>query len=117
MVLRLLHRASVPETEKAGLEWKDWEEWIVRCPGYYGKERITKNGEEHPIPIILEMREFTKLLWETRNPASPSLFRPGGKRIRCFRAALKGPCQRLGVPDLLFHDQRRTAVPNMIRNG
>lgn len=98
-------------------EWLDWDVWVIRAPGYYGKERITKNGEMHVIPIYLEMREFVKMMWETRNPACPYLFQRDGKRIRSFRTAFENVRRRLGLPELLFHDQRRTAVTNMIREG
>jgi integrase len=105
------------QLKKFRWEWMDWDEWVVRCPGYYGKERITKNGEPHPVPVFLEMREFVKLMRETRNPQCPFMFQRKGKQIRDFRAAFQASCRRVGVPDVLFHDQRRTAVTNMIRNG
>ena len=105
------------QLKKFRWEWMDWEEWVVRCPGYYGSERITKNGEPHPVPVFLEMREFVKLMWESRNTKCSYMFQRRGKQIRSFRAAFQASCKRVGVPDVLFHDQRRTAVTNMIRNG
>jgi integrase len=105
------------QLKKFRWEWMDWDEWIIGCPGYHGEERITKNGEPHPIPVFLEMQEFAKLMWETRNPDCPYMFQRNGKQIRNFRTAFKSACKRVGVPDLLFHDQRRTAVTNMIRVG
>jgi integrase len=105
------------QLKKFRWEWLDWEEWVVRCPGYYGAQRITKNGEPHPVPVFLEMQGFTKWMWETRNPSCPYMFQRRGKQIRDFRAAFKAACERVGVPDVLFHDQRRTAVTNMIRSG
>lgn len=105
------------QLKKFRWDWMDWEEWVVRCPGYFGNERITKNGEPHPVPVFLEMREMTKWMWETRNPACPYMFQRKGERIRNFRTAFEGACQRAGTPDVLFHDQRRTAVTNMIRQG
>jgi integrase len=67
--------------------------------------------------VILEMRDFTRWMRETRNPDCPYMFQRDGKPIRDFRAAFESACVRVGVPDLLFHDQRRTAVTNMIRAG
>ncbi len=165
------------QLKKLRWEWLDWEEWVMRAPGYYGKERITQNGQMHVIPIYLEMREFVKMMYAVRNPECPYLFQRDGGRIRSFRTAFENARSRVrlstllpnalrsrigdlnqgqiiafnSVPDtevsglferalnekltaeqiqeaisdraarpvdlVLFHDQRRTAVTNMIREG
>lgn len=61
--------------------------------------------------------QFAKLMWEQRNPVCPYMFQRNGRPVRDFRAAFKSACARVGIPDQLFHDQRRTAVTNMICNG
>jgi integrase len=52
---------------------------------------------------------------EMQPRTSEYLFARGSKPIRDFREGWNLPCQRARVPDLLFHDLRRTAVRNLHR--
>ncbi len=48
---------------------------------------------------------------------SEYLFARGSKPIKDFRMSWNLACQSAGVPGLLFHDLRRTAVRNLRRAG
>ena len=54
---------------------------------------------------------------QTQSRTSEYLFARGSNPIKDFRESWDLACQRAGVPDLLFHDLRRTAVRNLRRAG
>ena len=53
----------------------------------------------------------------TAKKPTDHLFTRDGVPVRDFRHAWADVTEEAGVPDLLFHDLRRTAVRNMIRRG
>jgi integrase len=81
----------------------------------------TKNDDARSVPILKgDMRDLLakdKRDRDARWPASPWVFNRSGERIRDFRGAWEEACKRAGVPELKFHDLRRTAVRNMRRAG
>jgi integrase len=82
--------------------------------------RATKNKNAKTAPIYGDMLPCLKDLLRRGSSESPKciwLFSRGGKPIRDFRADWEDACQAAGVPGLLFHDLRRTAVRNMLRAG
>lgn len=98
-------------------DWVDLRERLIYVNG-----RVTKNKKPKTVPIFGEMAawlEMTLTKNRQRWPKSKWLFiwSDTGKQIRDFRGSWEAACATAGVPDLLFHDLRRTAVRNMIRAG
>ncbi len=81
----------------------------------------TKNDEPRSVPILDgdmgDLLVAAKKEHDEKWPQSPWVFNRGGERIIDFRWAWDEACKRAGVPDLNFHDLRRTAVRNMRRAG
>jgi integrase len=82
--------------------------------------RTTKAKEAHTLPIYGDMGPWIEMAIaerDTKFPQCPWLFNKDGKQIGNFRKAWTSACKRAGVPQLLFHDLRRSAVVNMDRAG
>jgi integrase len=81
----------------------------------------TKNDDPRSVPILDgDMRDILVAAKKERDekwPDSRWVFSRAGERIIDFRWAWDEACKRAGVPDLNFHDLRRTAVRNMRRAG
>ena len=95
--------------------WVDLAEELIYVNG-----RVTKNRAPKTAPIYGEMKPWLEMLLNRGNTESPKciwLFSREGKPIKSFRADWARSCELAGVPGLLFHDLRRTAVRNMIRAG
>jgi integrase len=81
----------------------------------------TKNAEPRTLPIYAEMREWlllSKQIRDQQHAGCPWVFYDEkGRRLYWFYVEWEKACKRAGVPDLLFHDLRRSAVRNMERAG
>jgi integrase len=90
----------------------DWEQGFITL-----NADETKNGHSRAVPILDgDMRVW--LEWSRDHAdGSPRVFHNEGEPIKDFRAAWKSACKAASLPDLKFHDLRRTAVRNMRRAG
>jgi len=77
----------------------------------------TKSGYSRAVPIVEgDMRKW--LLWSHDHAEGcDHVFHRNAEPIKHFRTAWKSACESAGVPELKFHDLRRTAVRNMRRAG
>ena len=77
----------------------------------------TKGKVARVLPIYGEMGEWLERALAARDPRCRWLFQFEGKRILDFTRTWHSACERAGVPGLLFHDLRRSAIRNMERAG
>jgi integrase len=91
-----------------------WEQIDLKaaCIWMDGK-RANRKPEPVAVPIYGDIAKFIEM--QPRH--SEFLFARGSKPIRDFRESWALACARAGVPGLLFHDLRRTAVRNLRRAG
>jgi integrase len=76
----------------------------------------TKNGEGRIVKLTEECRSLVTELRRGKQP-DDFLFVRGSEPVRDFRGAWDALVKAAGVPDLMFHDLRRSAVRNMVRRG
>jgi integrase len=79
----------------------------------------TKNGKPRIIKMVKDS-EVSTLLTACIIGKPPDSFvftRKKNKPVKVFRRIWETVCKRAGVPDLLFHDLRRSGVRNLIRAG
>jgi integrase len=96
-------------------DWIDLSEGLIYVYG-----RVTKNRAPKTAPIYGDMAPWLEMLLSRgaiESPKCPWPFSRADKRVKDFRADWEQACKKAGVPELLFHDLRRTAVRNMIRAG
>ena len=64
-----------------------------------------------------KMHQLLAALVEGKEPDGYVFTRPNGKPVRDFRDRWDKACAAAGVPDLLFHDLRRTAARRLRNSG
>ena len=86
--------------------------WTIRLhPG------TTKNKEGREVKMTESVHKLLELCVEGKEPGDYVFTRPSGRRVKDFRDTWEKACKAAGVPDLLFHDLRRTAARNFRNAG
>ena len=99
--------------------------WWRRNGGFLRLEPgMTKNGEGRAFQIapalraLLERRqEYTRRCERAQTRIIPLVFHRKGQPVKSFRRTWAEACKKTGLPGLLFHDLRRSAVRNLERAG
>jgi len=103
------------ELRRIKWEWVDLDAGTIRLPG-----ALTKNKKPRTIPIYGDMRRWLERQRDTCPEGNVWVFH-GARRLpigcKPMYLAWTEACVRAGLPGLLFHDLRRSAVRNMKKAG
>jgi integrase len=102
----------IGELKKLGVNQVELMNWVIRLhPG------TTKNKEGREVKMTKTVHALLTLCVEGKGPNEYVLTWPNGKPVKDFRGTWEKACEAAGVPNLLFHDLRRTAARNYRRAG
>jgi integrase len=77
----------------------------------------TKNDDGRVITMTEEVRTLLTACIVAKQQDDYVFTREDGNRVKNFRKIWQSVCERASVPELLFHDLRRTGVRNLRRLG
>lgn len=114
LILVIGYHLGMRRGEILKLRWDqvDWDANLIRL-----EKKQTKGKKARNAPLYGELRAWFDLAHSTRDPNCPFIVSWKGHGITEVKTAWKKARERAGVPELLIHDLRRTAVRNMIRAG
>ncbi len=77
----------------------------------------TKNREGREVLMTDSVHKLLSALVHGKSADDYVFTRSSGKPVRAFRTTWQNACTHAGIPDLLFHDLRRTGARNLRRAG
>ena len=96
--------------EILSLQWATVTDDCIRLAAEDSKER-----EARSLPLVGELRAL--IARRRAEACGPLVFHRNGKVITDFRDRWERATKLAGLPDLLFHDLRRSGVRDLIRAG
>jgi integrase len=104
-------------TRKGELRRLRWEQVDFEPAQIRLTKAQTKGKRARTVPIYGDMETWLKSHFARRAPDCPWVFYYHGRPVGAQLAGWREACERAGMPGLLFHDLRRSAVRNMKRAG
>jgi integrase len=103
------------------LQWRqvDLDQGCARLDPGATKNRDGRLAYLSPglLDVLRAEARATKALERAGGIIVPSVFHRQGRPVRGFRGVWRSACRTAGVPGMVFHDLRRTAIRNMVRAG
>ena len=114
LILVIGYHLGMRRGEILKLRWDqvDWDANLIRL-----EKKQTKGKRARNAPLYGELRAWFEMTYSAREPNCPFVVSWKGHGITEVKTAWKKARERAGIPGLLIHDLRRTAVRNMIRAG
>ena len=127
LFLVLAYHGGCRLSELTGLQWSQ----VRRHLGFIELHK-TKNGEDRNLPIYGDMAEWLDkqeqvhegecpgcnyLLFWHKEDVGQFVKVEAGSKLKTFYKSWKTAAKRAGVPDILPHDMRRSAIRNMVQEA
>jgi integrase len=112
LILVIGYHFGMRSGEILALRWAqiDWQANLIRL-----EKRQTKSKQARVAPLYGELRAWLEMAYADPDRGA-TIVSWKGEKISETKTSWKKACKRAGVPGLLVHDLRRTAISNMI-NG
>lgn len=113
LVLVIGYHLGMRRGEILALRWDqvDWNTNLIRL-----EKKQTKGNDARVAPLYGELRAWLDMAYAFRGECK-FIISWKGQRVGDLKRAWAAARERAGVPALLIHDLRRTAIRNMIRAG
>ena len=117
LLLVIGYHVGAREGELLSIQWPqvDFKAGEIRLTA-----PTTKTKKARVLPIYVEMKAWLDMAPADRDSKYPKcqwVFQKNGERMGFNWRTWHSLCALAGVPSLLFHDLRRTALTNMVRAG
>jgi integrase len=114
LILVIGYHLGMRRGEILKLRWDqvDWDANLIRL-----EKKQTKSKKARVAPLYGELRAWFDMAYAARDSQCTFIISWQGHGIGEVKTAWKKARIRAGVPELLVHDLRRTAIRNMVRAG